>query len=66
MDFIDSLNLYLMNHPIMIDQLAVVFRIKFWTLLGLALYFLFLPYRQRRKELAKQIERAKEKDRFLA
>lgn len=67
MDFLDSLNLYLMQHPVMLTQLEYVFRIKFWVLLGLAIYFLLLPYRQRRKDLARQAELAKtKKDRFLA
>ncbi len=67
MDFIDSLNLYLMTHPIMLSQLEFAFRIKFWLLLCLAIYFLFLPYRQRKKDIKKQLEIAKTaKDRFLA
>lgn len=66
MDFLESLNLYLMTHPVMLSQLAFVFRIKFWLLLGLAIYFISLPYRQRRKDLKKQLELAKRKDRFLA
>lgn len=67
MDIIDSLNLYLMQHPIMLGQLAVAFRVKFWLLLGLAIYFVLLPYRQRKKDLKKQEEIAgKAKDRFLA
>lgn len=67
MDFFDSLNLYLMHHPVMLDQLAFAFRLKFWLLLGLALYFMFLPYRQRKKDIKQEIELAKTaKDRFLA
>lgn len=67
MDFFDSLNLYLMHHPIMLSQLLFAFRLKFWLLLMLALYFLTLPYRQRKKDIKKEIELAKKaKDRFLA
>ncbi|WP_031433226.1 hypothetical protein [Methylomarinum vadi] len=66
MDFFDTLNLYLMNHPIMLSQLALAFRIKFWLLLGLAIYFMLLPVRQRQKDLKHQEELAKAKDKFLA
>lgn len=67
MDFLDTLNLYLSNHPVMFDQLMLAFRIKFWLLLGLAIYFLLLPYRQRQKDIKKELELAKvKKDRFLA
>ncbi len=50
MDIFDSINLYLMTHPIIIDQLEFVFRIKYWGLLGLALYFVLLPYREQKKK----------------
>ena len=53
MEIFDSINQYLMVHPIMIDQLEFVFRIKFWILLGLALYFVLLPYREHKKEINK-------------
>lgn len=66
MEIFDSLNLYLMNHPVMMSQLEFAFRIKFWLLLGLALYFLSLPYRQRKKDYKKQLELAKDKDKLLA
>ena len=66
MELFDSINLYLMTHPIMLDQLALVFRIKYWLLLGLAIYFLTLPYRERKKEIRKQKEQSKTKGHFLA
>ena len=66
MEIFDSLNLYLTNHPVMMSQLEFAFRIKFWLLLGLALYFLSLPYRQRKKDYKKQLEQAKDKDKLLA
>jgi len=66
MDFFDSLNLYLMTHPVMLDQLELAFRIKYWILLGLAIYFVFLPYRERKKEMKKQKELAKKGKHFLA
>ena len=66
MDFFDSLNLYLMHHPVMLSQLEFAFRIKFWLLLSLAIYFVLLPYRHRQKELKQQVKLAKAKDKFLA
>ena len=66
MELFDSINLYLMTHPIMLDQLALVFGIKYWLLLGLAIYFLTLPSRERKKEIRKQKEQSKTKGHFLA
>ena len=66
MEIFDSINLYLMAHPIMIDQLEFVFRIKFWSLLGLALYFVLLPYRERKKEIRKEKTLSKTRGHFLA
>lgn len=66
MEIFDSINLYLMNHPVMIDQLAFAFRIKYWLLLGLAFYFILLPHRQYRKEIKKQSEQSKTPGKFLA
>ena len=54
MDFFDSLNLYLMTHPVMLDQLEFLFRIKYWLLLGLAIYFVVLPYREHKREIREQ------------
>lgn len=66
MDLFDTINVYLMNHPIMLDQLQFAFRIKYWVILGLALYFVCLPYRQHKKDLRKQKELAKTRGHFLA
>ncbi|MCF6203517.1 MAG: hypothetical protein L3J59_07590 [Methylococcaceae bacterium] len=66
MDIFDSINLYLMTHPIIIDQLEFVFRIKYWGLLGLALYFVLLPYREQKKEIKKQRQLSKTRGNFLA
>jgi len=66
MEIFDSINLYLFNHPVMLDQLEFVFRIKFWVLLVLALYFILLPYREQRKRLKEQAKLSKKPDRFLA
>ncbi len=46
MEIFDSINLYLMSHPVMLEQLALLFRIKFWLLLGLAFWFLYLASRE--------------------
>ena len=43
MELFDSLNHYLMTHPVMLDQLEFAFRIKYWLLLGVAIYFIILP-----------------------
>ncbi|MCK5831977.1 MAG: hypothetical protein KAH20_16925 [Methylococcales bacterium] len=66
MEIFDSINLYLLNHPIMIDQLEFAIRIKFWVFLVLALFFLSLPYREQRKRVKEQAELSKKTDRFLA
>ena len=66
MELFDSLNLYLMTHPAMLDQLEFAFRIKYWLLLGLAIYFVLLPYREHKKEVRKQKELSKKRDHFLA
>ena len=63
MEIFDSLNIYLSSHPVMIDQLMTVFRIKFWLLSGIALYFLFLPSRENKKN---QKEAATKEGQFLA
>lgn len=42
MDFFESLNLYLMHHPAMLEQLEFAFRIKWWCLFLLLLVFLRL------------------------
>ena len=65
MEIFDSINIYLMAHPIMLDQLELVFRIKYWFLLGLAIYFLTLPYRERKKEIKRQKALSKTRDHFL-
>jgi hypothetical protein len=66
MEIFDSINLYLFNHPAMLDHLEFMIRIKFWLLLGLALFFMFLPYREQRKRRKKQVELSKKRDHFLA
>ncbi len=66
MEFFDSLNQYLMTHPIMLDQLEFVFRIKYWTLLGLAIYFFLLPYREQKKAIKQQKKLSKTRGHFLA
>lgn len=66
MEIFDSLNLYLMTHSVMLDQLEFMFRIKYWLLTGLAIYFVLLPYREHKKEIMKQKEMARNRDHFLA
>lgn len=66
MDIFDSINLYLMHHPVMLSQLLFFFRLKFWILLALGIYFVSLPYRAERKERKRRARSAKAKDRFLA
>ena len=66
MEFFDTLNHYLMTHPIMLDQLEFAFRAKYWLLLGLAIYFILLPYREHKKEIRKQKELSKTPGHFLA
>ena len=66
MEIFDSINLYLMTHPVMLDQLEFAFRIKYWLLLGLAIYFALLPYREHKKEIKKQKDQSKKRSHFLA
>jgi len=66
MDIFDSINMYLMTHPVMLNDLELAFRIKYWLLLGLAFYFVLLPYREHKKEMRKQKALAKKNDHFLA
>jgi len=66
MEFFDSLNHYLATHPVVLDHLEVAFRIKYWLLLGIAVYFVLLPYRRYRKEIKRQIELSKTEGHFLA
>lgn len=66
MEIFDSINLHLLSHPEMLSQLEFLFRVKFWLLLGLAFYFISLPYRQHHKDVKNQAEKSKKRDRFLA
>lgn len=66
MDFFDSLNHYLAIHPVLLGQLEFAFRIKYWLFIGVAIYFILLPYRERKKEIKRQIELSKKKGHFLA
>jgi hypothetical protein len=50
MDIFDSINAFLMSSPDSLEQLQWMFRIKFFVLLILAVYFLSLPYRHQKKE----------------
>ena len=63
MEFLDSLNFYLFSHPVLLGHLAAAFRIKYWLLSGIAIYFMFLPLRESRK---KEQEASENKDQFLA
>ena len=58
MEIIDTINAYLASSPDMLEQLEMMFRIKFWLLLALAVYFLSLPYREQKKEKKQQHEHA--------
>ena len=53
MEIFDQLNLYLHTHPIALEQLAFAFKVKYLILLALALYFILLPARHRKKDMAK-------------
>jgi len=66
MEVFDSINLYLMTHPVMLEDLEFAFRIKYWLFLGLAIYFVLLPYREHKKEIRRQKALAKSKGHFLA
>ena len=66
MEIFDSVNLYLMTHPVSMGQLEFAFRIKYWFLLGLAIYFVLLPYREHKKEIRRQKALSKKPGHFLA
>jgi len=63
MEIFDSLNHYLHTHPGLLAEMMFLFRIKAWLLCGLALFFVFLMHRTRKKE---QAELAKRNDNFEA
>lgn len=46
MEIFDTLNNYLIHHPHMLVQLGYAFRIKFWCLLAVVIYFLILVYKR--------------------
>lgn len=60
MEIFDHINMYLVSSPDSLEQLEMMFRIKFWLLLAVAVYFLSLPYRQRRKEKQQDEQSAKQ------
>jgi hypothetical protein len=66
MDIFDSINLYLLHHPAALAHLEMMFRLKFWILLIMALYFMTLPYRQERKERLRQKTLTAKNGHFLA
>lgn len=66
MEFFDSINHYLMTHPVMIEQLESILKIKSGILLGLAAYFVLLPYREQKKQRQKQKQLSKQPGHFLA
>lgn len=69
MDIFDTINTHLATNPFMLDQLEMMFRIKFWLLLAIAGYFLSLPYREQKKraQLKKELEKHGNKaGKFLA
>lgn len=55
MEIFDAINAHLASNPMMMDQLEMMFRIKFWLLLALLVYFLSLPYREQRKRRLKKL-----------
>lgn len=66
MEIFDIINVYLIHNPLLLEQLEMLFRIKFWLLLILAGYFLSLPYREQRKIKAELKNKQNQKGRFLA
>jgi hypothetical protein len=63
MEIFDFINGMLHTHPDMLYQLEIAFRIQFWSLLILAVYFLSLPYREKIK---KEKKRTLKRNQFLA
>ncbi len=66
MDILEKINAYILSHPVIAENIELAFRIKFWLLLILAIYFMSLPYREYKKNLMKQKEDAKKDTNFLA
>ena len=57
MEIFDLLNFQLQTNPEMLAQLAFAFKIKYWLLIALAFYFIFiLPYRDSKKEAARDVD----------
>ncbi len=66
MELFDSINLYLLNHPLLLNQLEFLFRVKYWIFLTMAIYFVLLPYRQRLRDIKEQKKLSKKPGKFLA
>jgi hypothetical protein len=66
MEIFDIINAHLASSPVMLEELEILFRIKFWLLLILAAYFLSLPYREKKKIKAELKKKQDKGDSFLA
>ena len=58
MEFLEYINSQIASHPELALQLEAAFRLKFWALLLLALYFLLLPLREQKKQRVRLDEHA--------
>ena len=63
MEIFDSLNFYLMQHPVMLEQLEFAFRIKWFFLLLLALVFMRLAAHGSQESMQKPTSKD---DQFIA
>lgn len=59
----DQLNAYLLTHPAMLSKLQLLFWIKYWCLIAIMLFFLYLVYF---KNDAKPAAKKKKRDTFRA
>lgn len=58
MEFLEYLNAQIVANPELSMQLETAFRLKYWGLLLLALYFLLLPVREQKKQRIRLEEHA--------
>lgn len=56
-NFFSQFNTYLLGHPSFMAKLKILFWIKYWALLLLMAFFLFLVYREQRQRRLEKASR---------
>jgi Ca2+/Na+ antiporter len=58
-NFFSQFNIYLLGHPSFMAKLKILFWIKYWALLLLMAFFLFLVYREQAQRKLKKTQRGR-------